>query len=246
MPLPFSPRGPRRLALAAAAAAVALLPLRSAGAQILRVQGPGEPLAWGSLGIGFLQYGSYVRDGATQTVWDFGNGLQYRGALEKGIGRESSIGIAATYSRLPLTLYSTSTTAVPSVGGTPIPSFANCRDGCDAHATVSSLAATFHAGGGPGIHQVIEGSVGAVRYANFTRDGASGSTTFPTNTDASLTVGYGVGYTMNRTVRFSLVQDASAILHERTGLRGGERALAQVYTTRLSVRVGGGSRRPGV
>ena len=59
-------------------------------------------------------------------------------------------------------------------------------------------------------------------------------------------VGYGFGFPIGRTLQLTLVQDAAAVIHERTGLRGGQSSISQFYTTRLGVRYGLGSRRGGV
>jgi hypothetical protein len=218
----------------------------AARAQILRIDAAREPTVWLSAGPGYEQFGRDVYDGRTQSVWRFGNGFQYRASIEKTISNQSAIGVAATYGRMPLRYYALGP-ATPNIDGAPT-SACGAGNGCRAHAQVGSLGVTFHVGGGArtGIFQVIEGTAGVTRYANF-REDASDATLGPdANLDASLTVGYGVGYTLSRAVQISLVQDYSTVLHERTGLPSGQSALGQMYTTRLSVRLGAGSRRPGV
>jgi hypothetical protein len=216
---------------------------RAAAAQILSMSGPTEPLAWVSAGVGYLQTGSDVRDGRTGSIWRFGNGAQYRLGVEKSISNQSSLGLTVTHARMPLTYYDVS--VVPPVPvGTPFD--AACRNGCDAHASVQSLVASFHAGGGIGIHQVIEIGAGATRYSSFRRDADDVALAPESNLDASLSVGYGFGFPIGRTLQLTLVQDAAAVIHERTGLRGGQSSISQFYTTRLGVRYGLGSRRAGV
>jgi len=226
-----------RRAAAASAATVFLVAL-PAGAQILRIDGPREPAFWVSGGIGYAQFNRGVYDGATQSLWNFGSGLVYRASVEKTISNQSSLGLMASYGRLPLRYYDLRTDATGDCA-------LNDR-GCTAHAQVTSFGALFHAGGGPGVHQVIEASAGVTRYANFERDGDGATLSSGTNTDGSITVGYGIGYTLSRVAQVALVQDYSAILHERKGLPSGQSALTQAYTTRLTVRLGAGSRRPGV
>lgn len=223
----------RAAALAALGAlAAAALPTTRADAQILRVpKNTQEPALWAGLGIGYYQMND-VLDGRTNTAWAFGSGAQYRGTLEYSIGRGSSIGVTGTWAHLPL--------RYESLDGTPLPSGALAED---AHADVTSLMGTFHAGGGQGFHSVLEAGLGVTRYANFKSD-ASGATLAPVgDTDFSFSVGYGFGYTMGRSAEFFVVQDYGNAIHQRDGLPNNARTNVQQLTTRIGARFGTGTRR---
>jgi hypothetical protein len=237
---------------AAAVAIVVLAALpRHLDAQILRIQTASEPTVWVSGGIGFAQFSRQVYDGRTQSVWRFGSGAQYRASIEKSISNQSTLGVTASVGRMPLRFFDLrdiNSPALANLGGSGPESNA-CFDtsrGCRAHADVQSLGLTFHSGGGRGLYQVIEATGGATRYSSF-RDDATDASLYPgSNLDASLTVGYGFGYSWKRNLQVALVQDYAAILHERSGLPSGQSALTQQYVTRLVIRLGAGTRRQGV
>jgi hypothetical protein len=210
---------------------------RPADAQILRVPrgATGEPVLWASAAIGLVQM-QRVNDGTTQSQWAFGSALQYRGSLEFSIARGSTVGVSATYARVPLTYRSFSDLGIPLPGG------GTCVD-CDAKADVTTIFGTFHGGGGAGFHQVIELAGGATMYRNFRTDDGNEQLPPTKDTDFSFAFGYGFGYTVNRTVQLNLVQDAVLAVHQREGLSGGNSSTSQQYVTRLGVRLGVGSRR---
>src|SRR5690349_21847863 len=165
MPSSFTvPRVPRalrhlRVTLVTLAALHLAAPVRDAGAQILRGSKSRTPVLWLSLSPAYFQTQS-VNDGTTQSVWDFGSGLAWRGALEMGIGGGNSFGVMGSWSRMPLRFYQ---------GGL----LASCNSGCDAHANVMGLAASFHAGASKtGLHQVIDATAGATLYRGFSLDDA--------------------------------------------------------------------------
>ncbi|MFN2603417.1 MAG: hypothetical protein ABR582_11750 [Gemmatimonadaceae bacterium] len=199
----------------------------SANAQIARRGAlSNEPSMWVDLGLGVYS-ANEVSDGSTNSTWDFGNGTdwQYRAALEKALQNQFSLGGVVTY------------VSVPFVYSGP-----NCAGGCDAHLDLTSVGASFHAGGGQGLHQVLEVSGGAVFYRNLTRDSDKFKLT-PTggNTDPFFTFGYGFGYTFNPTMQLSIVQDYGLALHERTGLTNDQSNTLTQRTTRLNFRMGFGS-----
>ena len=211
--------------LAVALALVAAPSPRSA--QILGVpRSSGEPAAWISGSIGLLQLGS-VEDGETVSFWDFGVGAQYRASLEWGISRQSSIGVTATFARMPLTYSSMLASSCPR---------------CDAHADVQSAVASFHMGGGAGFHQVIELQLGVTRYANFRADRIDLDLPPDADTDLLFGIGYGFGYGFGSRTQIMIVQDYGTSLHQREGLAGGTRTTAQHLITRLGVRYGIGTK----
>jgi hypothetical protein len=219
-----------RLLLVVSAAAL-IAPI--ADAQIIPVPRRSSiPVAWGTLSAGFLQVDRSIVDGRTQSIWDFGSTLQYRGSLEMDIGNAGSIGLAAGFANAPLTYRGTSIT-VPGA----------CSGGCDAHAQIWSLVASFHMGGGIGFHQIIDISAGTTVYRDFTRD-SDDLTLAPESPDSdiSLAIGYGFGWGFNSRMQLMLVQDASYTMHQRDGLSGGQSSNVTFYTTRLGLRVGLGSK----
>jgi hypothetical protein len=199
-----------------------------AGAQVRRRTTVNtDPAYWVSLGVG-LYGASEIADGKTNSTWDFGEGndWQYRAAVEKVLQNQFSLGGVLTYVN------------VPFVYRGP-----QCVGGCDAHLDLTSLGASFHAGGGTGLHQVLEVSAGAAMYRNLHRDD-NGAKLEPTggNVDPYFTFGYGFGYTFNPTMQLSIVQDYGLALHERTSSQSNSSSNTLTQrVTRLNFRMGFGS-----
>lgn len=214
---------------AALSLAVVAIPAESQVRRRVPQRAP-EPSVWVSLGAGLFNAND-VSDGATGSTWDFGraSNVQYRGALEKAINNTTSIGAAGTYVHLPFNY----------VGGT---GGAGCSR-CAAHLDVVSLAASFHVGGGSGLHQVLEASAGVLQYRNLTRD-SDGAALAPVdgNIDPYFTFGYGFGYSFRSTAQVSVVQDFGLALHERTGLTSEQSNTLRQRTIRLNFRYGFGER----
>jgi hypothetical protein len=192
-----------------------------------------EPATWLSAGIGFFT-GNGVNDGATQSTWDFGSStnFQYRASLERSIANQSSFGVVGTYVRIPF-IYSSTALVPPAESCTR----------CEAHLDMMSLSATFHAGGGLGFHQVIEGNAGMAWYRSLTRD-SDGAALAPTggNLDPIFSFGYGFGYGLSQSTQINLVQDYGIALHEKKGLATGVSNTNTVRALRLTARFGFGSR----
>ena len=190
-----------------------------------------ESAAWVSVGIGLFN-GNDVSDGATESTWDFGRASNpvYRASLEKAISSTASIGATASYTHLPFTYIGSGASA-------------SCSR-CAAHMDVIGAAASFHVGGGTGLHQVLEASAGALQYRNFRRD-SDGASLSPTdgNIDPYFTFGYGFGYAFDRITQISVVQDFGLALHERTGLTSEQSNTLTQRTIRLNFRYGFGTRR---
>lgn len=203
-----------------------------ANAQIRRrLPQTAEPAIWTSLSAG-IYGGNGISDGSTQSTWDFGAGTtwQYRAAVEKAFDRGIAAGLVGTYVKVPFTY-------LGSLG-------ANSCAECDAHMDVASVGVSFHAGGaGPGLHQVLEASAGALQYRNLRRD-SDGSALAPVdgNVDPFFTFGYGFGYRFNQTMELSVVQDYGLALHERKGLDTGQSNTLTQRSTRLNFRFGFGAR----
>jgi hypothetical protein len=197
--------------------------------------GLGEPSTWVTLGAGFFT-GNGVNDGRTESTWDFGSStnVQYRASLERTIGQQSSIGLIGTYVRVPF-MYSS--TAIPDPGD------GSTCGSCEAHLDMMSLSLGFHIGGGIGLHQVIEGNGGVVRYSGLKRD-SDGADLAPTggNLDPVFSFGYGFGYGFAQNTTINLVLDQGIALHEKDGLANGERNTNSVRTLRFTARFGFGTR----
>lgn len=171
-----------------------------------------------------LQFGDYVTDEPSNSIWDFDAAFAMRATLEREIAPQLGVGVMFSYARQPLTYQSITR---PSAG---------C-DLCAADATVSLYGAYFRYGGGAGFHQLFEGAVGATRFGNFTD--RAGQTLPPTsNTDFSFGVGAGVGYGFSGDWEVFVMQDAIYAIHERgSALQGGDR-VARTLMSRLGLRVG--------
>ena len=213
------------------AAALLISFATTADAQVRRrVPRVPEPAAWVSAGIGLFN-GNDVSDGSTESTWDFGRArnTQYRASFEKAVSRTASIGLTGSYVRLPFTY----------IGNGPAASCSRCA----AHMDMIAAAASFHVGGGTGLHQVLEGSAGALQYRNFRRDSDKASLA-PSNgnIDPYFTVGYGFGYSFDAITQVSVVQDFGIALHERSGLTSEQSNTLTQRTIRLNFRYGFGTR----
>jgi len=207
----------------------------TAGAQVRkRAPVPDEPSTWITASAGLFN-GNTVSDGATGSAWELGQATnpQLRLAAEKALQGQShiSVGVAGTYTHAPFTYAGTGAAS-------------SCSQ-CAAHMDLVSLGLSFHAGGGIGLHQVLEASAGALEYRNLKRD-SDDSPLAPVNgnVDPYFTFGYGFGYTINPTTQISVVQDFGLALHERTGLTSEQSNTLRLRTIRLNLRYGFGSLTP--
>lgn len=205
-------------------------------AQRTRVYRTSDPGVWVSGGVaGFT--GTGVNDGTTSSTWDFGNSTnwQYRASLEKSIGNGSSFGVSGTYARVPF-VYSSDLAPLPSgVSGT------RCGS-CDAHLDMTTVLASFHAGGGYGFHQVIELNGGIVSYQSLKRDSDGAKLAGGGNIDPLFSLGWGVGYSFGDRTQIDFVPDYAIAIHERSGLSNGVSNTNSMRSLRLSVRMGFGGR----
>lgn len=195
-----------------------------------RVSRVTEPDVWATGSIGLFN-GNDVSDGKTNSVWDFGRASvpQYRLAVEKSFNRNMSIGAAGTYMHAPFAYLSDG-------------SAASCTR-CGAHMDIISAGASFHVGGGLGLHQVLEASAGAIQYRNLKRDDDKTKLApVDGNIDPYFTFGYGFGYSLNPNTQISIVQDFGLAIHERTGLTSEDSNTLTQRTLRLNIRYGFGNR----
>jgi hypothetical protein len=178
-----------------------------------------RPTTWTSLSIGLYRIPT-IFDPASNSDWDFGSIVQFRGTLERDFQRGTSLGVALTYARAPLTYDG------------PDCSF------CDADVALWQALALFRIGGGIGLHQVIEIGAGVTGFSNFERS-AGGSLAPGTVVDPTVSIGYGLGYTLSPNVHFTLVQEVGLMVHRRGNRPAGDESnLPSTYATRIGLRFG--------
>ena len=210
----------RRLLFVALSVAIT----QAASAQIIDAGGSGrrfgQPNAWASLGVGWLQQGGLC-DPGSNSCWDFGNAMQWRGTLEYPMGRGATIGAAATTARVPLRYQSTLA----------------CATVCDADANVSQYLAQLHLGGGTGIQQAIDITAGMTVFTNF-RAKDTGVRLEPAKavSNFSFGVAYGFAFPIKSNFHVTLVQEYGQIIGKRVS--GQSSNTAQQNITRIGARVG--------
>lgn len=204
--------------------ALIVVAAQSAGAQIIDAGGSarrfGQPNAWASLGIGWLNQGGLC-DPGSESCWNFGSALQWRATLEYPMGRGATIGVAASTARVPM-IYQAQLV---------------CSSGCDADANVSQYMAQLHLGDGTGIQQAIDVAAGMTSFTNF-RDANSGARLAPTKavSNFSFAVSYGLAVPLRPNFHVTLNQDYGQVIGKR--MAGQSRNTAEQNVTRLGVRVG--------
>jgi hypothetical protein len=217
------------IALAASVALFAAVMPATAGAQG-RGGGRGygsfgpEPTWWGDVSAGF-QWSNLVGDPGTKSIWDFDANWALRLTLERRIAPRTTIGLGYTYARLPLLVRGNSTAAA-------------CRFPCPGDATIARYGVVAHAGGGPGLHLVYEGFLGAAQYSNFTV-GGDGSALFADvkNTDLAWSISTGAGYGLANDLSLQAMFDYGSSLHEKASDLF-QRRTTQHYSIRFGLRVG--------
>jgi hypothetical protein len=216
-----------RFMLAIAALVIAGTP--ALGQRRPRANNVGSPSIWFSGGIaGFTANG--VSDGRSGSTWDFGNStnLQYSASLERAISGGTSLGVAASYARVPFSYFGSGV-----VGGG-----ATCS-GCDAHLDMTTIVGTVHVGGSAGLYQVIELNGGIVLYNNLTRD-SDDAKLAPSggNIDPYFSLAYGIGFGFSKTTQLEFAPEYAIAIHERSGLSNGVSNTNSMRSLRLSVRMG--------
>ena len=202
-----------------------------------RVYTTNDPSVWVTAGIdGFRA--NVVNDGATSSMWNFGNStnFQYRASLESGLTSGSSFGVAGSWGHVPFEYTSSGIITPPAGGGT------QCAQ-CDAHLDLMTLVATFHSGAGLGFHQIVELNGGIVAYRNLKRD-SDGAKLAPGggNVDPLFSFGYGFGYGLSDRMNIDFTSNYTIGIHERKGLSNGSSNTNSMPSLRLSLRTGFGHR----
>jgi hypothetical protein len=182
---------------------------------------PPRATTWASATVGLYRIPNVLFDPGSNSDWDFGSIVQFRGTLERDFRPGNSLGVAVTYARAPLTYDG------------PDCSF------CDADAALWQALALFRIGGGNlGLHQVIEIGAGVTGFSKFQqRDGgrlAPGSVIDPT-----INIGYGLGYSLSPNTQFMLVQEVGLMVHRRGNRPAGDESnMPSTYATRIGLRIG--------
>lgn len=229
---------PRRTA---ACASLALLPAillalpAAAGAQPRPRLAAAEPGIWLSGTVGLLQ-AETILDGRSNASWDFAeNSIQYRATLETVVSPGTTIGVQGTWAPGVAT-------TVRGLGLTDRPALDGCPGECAASADLLGVAAVGRIGGGQGVHQVIELTAGVQQLRNLRLDG--GATLAPErDTDLHAALGYGIGYGFSARASMALVQEFGIVRHQRDFLPRDRNGITQQRVTRVTVRIGTGTRR---
>jgi hypothetical protein len=212
----------RRLGVVLILLAVASAPL---SAQVRFPTAPIRPTAWTSLSVGLFQLQD-MYDPESNSTWDFGNIVQFRGTLERDFQRGASFGLVGTLARAPLTYVGPECT-------------------CDADVTLWQAMGLFRLGGGGsfGLHQVIELSAGVTGFSGFSERG--GDAIGPSTViNPTFIIGYGLGYSFSPNSQFMLVQEVGLMMHDRGDRPAGDESnVPRTYATRIGFRFGLGRSR---
>jgi hypothetical protein len=187
---------------------------------------PTRATTWTSLSVGLYRL-PVIFDPGTNSDWDFGSIIQFRGTLERDFQRGTSLGAAVTYARAPLTYNGP-----------------DCVAPCDADVALWQALALFRMGGGVmGLHQIIEIGAGVTGFSNFQRRGG-GRLAPESIVDPTVSIGYGLGYSFSPNTQFTLLQEVGLMVHRRGSRPAGDESnLPSTYATRIGLRFGLGGRR---
>lgn len=176
--------------------------------------------AWTSVSVGLYDL-QRMFDPSSGSAWDFGNIVQFRGTLERGLRRGLSVGAAATYARAPLTYDG------PDCGL------------CDADVAIwQALGFLRIGGGGVGLHQVIELAAGVTGFGEF-RERDGGDLAPETSVNPTVSIGYGLGYALSPSSQLILLQEVGLMVHRRGDRPAGDESnMPRTYVTRIGLRFG--------
>jgi hypothetical protein len=191
---------------------------------------------WFSAGAGAATM-TDISDGPSRSKWQFGPDpmWQMRGSIERSSDDFTTLGIAAAYGRVDVTV-SPLSGAPATPGNTPLPAI--CATTCQAEAQLFSLMGQFRSGGGTGFHTLFEATGGVTGVRDMrTRDSLAIAIGKRTGTlDLSGTLGAGFGYPVTQGMVLAVVQDFGIGWHTKTDLPSGTGRTWRVRTTRASVR----------
>lgn len=177
-----------------------------------------------------------IADGRTNTRWKFGADplWQFRATLEKALDEGSTLGIAAGYGVVDVTLEPL--VVVPSLPGAVS---RVCASGCEAQTELYTLTGQFRSGGGQrGFHTIFVLAGGANAFRNFTvratGDSVPGLTKL--QTDLGGTLGGGFAYALSRGLVVELIQDFGIGWHSKENLADGQGRTYRSRSTRAGLR----------
>jgi hypothetical protein len=150
-----------------------------------------------------------VDDNRSGALWEFRSSRQHRVSIDRNVSENMALGLTVGYAPLSL-WYRRVRFAGEGPGG--------CNSGCDATADLWSIGATVRAVSGPGLHHIVELTAGVSQYSDF-REVVTGSRLSPRSADrdASVLVGYGVGWKVARLLELAVMGDAGFAVHGRSG-----------------------------
>ncbi len=164
-------------------------------------------------------------DPGTASIWDFDGNWALRLTLERLVAPRTTIGLGYTYARLPVTIRPNGSASV-------------CPVICQGDATIARYGLVAHSGGGPGLHLVYEGFLGAAQYGHFAVTGnGSAALAGVKNTDLAWSIGTGGGYGISNDFSLQAIFDYGSSLHEKSSSLF-QRRTTQHYTIRFGARVG--------
>lgn len=182
---------------------------------------PPRASTWTSLTVGLYRL-PVIFDPTSNSDWDFGSIVQFRGTLERDYRPGTSLGVAVAYARAPLTYNGP-----------------DCPSSCDADVALWQALALFRIGGGGiGLHQIIEIGAGVTGFSSFQRRG--GGQLAPKNiVDPTISIGYGLGYSLSPNTQLTLLQEVGLMVHRRGNRPAGDESnVPSTYATRIGLRFG--------
>ena len=204
-------------------ALIVVAPTSPALAQaVTPARGLPEPRVWLTASAGHMSFPqlNFLNSASRENV-DAGTVL--RGTVEIDAGKIGGLGVA----------YSQATVGVTYVGGSPQQGSA-CTQGCAATLDVASLMATLHIGGGLGLDQVFQASLGVTKFGGL--EAAVDITGLQDEgTDFTAMIGYGAAYGFTRALSAMVVADIGLVFHDGPG---GAAPDARYYSHYLGLRAG--------
>ena len=183
-----------------------------------------------------------VRDGRSNTLWQFGSDplWQFRGTLDKALDQSSTLGISAGYGVVDVTMQPynlANRLATTPVANTVASSCAGAD--CLAQTEMWSAMGQFRSGGGQRGFQtlfVLSGGVNAYRNFRVKATGDSIPGLSSMRTDLAGTIGGGVAYALGSGTAIELIQDFGIAWHSKEGLAEGDGRTYRSRTTRAGLR----------
>jgi len=202
---------------AIAALAALLAPLSTSSAQNPT---EGGPRIWVSASAGTLSF-PHLNYMNLPNQDDVETATQYRGAIELDAGKVGGVGIWVGTAEFPMTY------VAGGIGS-------ECRSGCDATLSATSVMATLHVGGGRGFDMLYEASAGFTHFGDVKApEPTVGIREATTDFTGMLGIGAAYGFTDELSIFFA--GDLGLVFHKD---KGGEGVEADNYSSSLGLRAG--------